>query len=82
MIGTGSKQAFTFGEKNPRRALDWYMKAAPASFQTVIKDPFVVGAVIDFGNLDLLEAESITVVKEACRCQQCGDSANGLGANL
>lgn len=63
-LGTG----IYFWENNARRALEWakFAKAHPEVCSAVIKDPFVVGAVIDLGNcLDLLEADSIRVVQRA-----------------
>ncbi|MGV3530772.1 MAG: hypothetical protein ACO1QR_00270 [Chthoniobacteraceae bacterium] len=47
--------------------MDWaeYATANPQFFSVPVKAPLVVGAVIDLGNcLDLLEAESIRLVKE------------------
>ena len=62
-LGTG----IYFSENSARRAQEWaaYAAANPQFFPTQVKKPFVVGAVIDLGNcLDLLEAESIRLVKE------------------
>ena len=62
-LGTG----IYFWENSARRASDWseYAAANPQFFSTALKVPFVVGAVIDLGDcLDLLEAESIRLVKE------------------
>ena len=56
-----------FWENKASRALEWakFAKANPKLLRTFVKEPFVVGAVNDLGNcLDLLEAESIRVVKE------------------
>ncbi len=63
-LGTG----IYFWENNPGRALDWakYIKSHQSLFKTAVNEPFALGAVIDLGDcLDLLEAESIRVVKEA-----------------
>src|SRR5260370_34940835 len=62
-LGTG----IYFWENSASRALEWakFAKTHPELLRAVVKEPFVVGAVIDLGNcLDLLEAESIRVVKE------------------
>jgi hypothetical protein len=56
-----------FWEDNPRRALDWaeFVLDNPKLSRARIRDPFVVGAVIDPGNcLDLLETDSIRIVGE------------------
>ncbi|MEO8350290.1 MAG: hypothetical protein ABI680_01080 [Chthoniobacteraceae bacterium] len=63
-LGTG----IYFWENNARRALEWarFAPAHPAYFRAPVKEPFVIGAVIELGNcLDLLEAISIRVVEEA-----------------
>jgi hypothetical protein len=63
-LGTG----IYFWENSAQRALDWaeFAKAHPQYFNTPVKEPFTIGAVIDLGNcLDLLEAASIRIVKEA-----------------
>lgn len=59
-----------FWENNPARALEWsrLVQRHGKFSKTRIREPFVVGAVIDLGNcLDLLEAESIRVVEETYR---------------
>ncbi|MBC2601166.1 hypothetical protein [Puniceicoccus vermicola] len=56
-----------FWENNPERALEWarFMARHP-KFKKHVKDPFVVGAVIDLGNcLDLTEATSLRLVRVA-----------------
>lgn len=63
-LGTG----IYFWENSARRALDWakYAKKHPEYFRVAVKNPFVIGAVVDLGNcLDLLEAASIRIVKRA-----------------
>ena len=55
-----------FWENNPKRALQWaeYVAAHPKLFKTHIRQPFVLGAIIDLGRcLDLTEAESLGIVK-------------------
>lgn len=57
-----------FWENNPGRALSWARLAAKHGKNTAqrIREPFVIGAVIDPGNcLDLLEADSIHLVESA-----------------
>jgi hypothetical protein len=60
-------QGIYFWEHNPVRAMQWadFMSKHPR-FSKRVKDPFVVGAVIDPGNcLDLTEAASLSLVKAA-----------------
>jgi hypothetical protein len=57
-----------FWEDNPERALEWaeFVGANPKLSRAPIRDPFVVGAIIDPGNcLDLLEPDSIRIVEES-----------------
>ncbi len=57
-----------FWEDNPRRALDWaeFVRDNPKFSRARIRDPFVIGAIIDPGNcLDLLETDSIRIVEAA-----------------
>ena len=59
-----------FWEDNPRRALDWaeFVREHPKFSRARIRNPFVIGAVIDPGNcLDLLETDSIRIVEETYR---------------
>ncbi len=63
-LGTG----IYFWEHNAKRALNWAedAKVHPEFFPGAVKEPFVVGAVIDLGNcLDVLESDSIRTVSEA-----------------
>ena len=63
-LGTG----IYFWERDAPRALAWaeFVKTHPEFSATGIQEPAVVGAVIDLGYcLDLLESESIRLVKEA-----------------
>lgn len=56
-----------FWENNPERAMHWakFMSGHP-QFQKRVKEPFVVGAVIELGNcLDLTEATFLSLVKAA-----------------
>jgi hypothetical protein len=65
-LGTG----IYFWEDNPRRALDWaiFANANPNISQAHIKEPFVIGAIINLGNcLDLMQANSIQIVKRTHR---------------
>lgn len=62
-LGTG----IYFWENSAKRALDWatFAKQHPKLLKVPVKQPFVIGAIIDLGNcLDLLEATSIRVVEE------------------
>ena len=57
-----------FWEDNPSRALEWaaFVRDNPKFSRARIRDPFVIGAVIDPGNcLDLLETDSIRIVEAA-----------------
>lgn len=57
-----------FWENSSARALGWARaaKANPKLSSAIIKEPFVVGAIIDLGNCwDLMETESIRIVGEA-----------------
>jgi hypothetical protein len=70
-----------FWENSPKRALEWarFVHANPGLFRTKIDRPFVVGAVIDLGRcLDLLEAESLEIVKAAHREMALGYAALDL----
>ncbi|NJK90468.1 MAG: hypothetical protein HC904_00735 [Blastochloris sp.] len=63
-LGKGSY----FWENSYSRALKWaqFLKEHPSYTHKAIKDPFVVGAIIDPGNcLDLTEAECLDILKEA-----------------
>jgi hypothetical protein len=65
-LGTG----IYFWENSAHRALDWakFAREHPKFTRTLIRNPFVVGAIIDLGNcLDLLEAESIRTVERGYR---------------
>jgi len=65
-LGTG----IYFWENSADRALDWakFAKDHPKFTRAQVRDPFVVGAIIDLGNcLDLLEAESIRTVERGYR---------------
>jgi len=55
-----------FWENNPNRALDYAkeLKKYPQRVKSIIKTPFVIGAIIDLGCcLNLLDARFIDVVK-------------------
>ena len=70
-----------FWEDNPRRALDWaeFVRDNPKFSRARIRDPFVIGAVIDPGNcLDLLETDSIRIVEEAYVRLAAASSAVGV----
>ena len=57
-----------FWENSPDRALEWaqFLRKHPQNPEHKIKDPFVVGAVIDLGNcLDLSDAGSLEIIKTA-----------------
>jgi hypothetical protein len=57
-----------FWEDNPKRAMEWaeFVKANPKLSRAQIRDPFVIGAIINPGNcLDLMEADSIRIVEES-----------------
>lgn len=57
-----------FWEDNSRRALEWaeFVRENPKRSRARIRDPFVIGAIIDAGNcLDLLEADSIRIVEKS-----------------
>ena len=57
-----------FWEQNPGRALDYAVECAKGEqyFKGAIKNPFVIGAVINLGNcLNLLEAESAPILQTA-----------------
>ena len=59
-----------FWEDNPARAMEWatFVRDNPKFSRSRIRDPFVIGAVIDPGNcLDLLETDSIRIVEETHR---------------
>ena len=63
-LGSG----ISFWENNPSRALEWarLVQRHGKVSRTHIREPFVVGAVVEVGNcLDLLEAESIRIVEES-----------------
>jgi hypothetical protein len=65
-LGTG----IYFWENNPARALEWARLAAKHGKRTAkaVREPFVIGAVVDPGNcLDLLETDSIRLVEQAHR---------------
>lgn len=56
-----------FWENSPRRALRWaeFLKSHPRRTGSKIKDPAVVGAVIELGNcLDLTDQASLDLLKE------------------
>jgi len=56
-----------FWEANPRRGLEWAKERA-ASGKSRIKEPFVIGAIIDLGLcLDLTTSDAIDWVKAAYR---------------
>lgn len=57
-----------FWESDPERAMNWATTACTHGKRTrsKISEPFVIGAVIQMGNcLDLMEAESIRLVRNA-----------------
>jgi hypothetical protein len=57
-----------FWENSYSRALDWakFLKERPGLSKIPIKNPFVIGAIIDPGNcLDLSENSSLQILKEA-----------------
>jgi hypothetical protein len=57
-----------FWENSPTRALQWaeFIQAHPTWFRSRIKEPFVLGAIINLGHcLDLTEARSLRIVKAA-----------------
>jgi hypothetical protein len=57
-----------FWEDNPYRGLDYAINCArkEQKFSGEIKDPFVIGAIIELGNcLNLIEPNSINIIKEA-----------------
>ena len=57
-----------FWENSYSRALHWatFLKDTPGSSKTIIKTPFVIGAIIDPGNcLDLTDHESLNVLRAA-----------------
>lgn len=57
-----------FWENSYNRALKWakFLQAHPNYSRQPVKKPYVVGAIIDPGNcLDLTEAESLDILKEA-----------------
>lgn len=57
-----------FWEQNPLRALEYAEESSKRKqFNKIpIKDPFVLGAIIDLGNcLNLVEARSIEIIREA-----------------
>jgi len=63
-LGTG----IYLWENSAKRASDWaiYAHENPRVVRSKIKEPFVIGAIVDLGNcLDLLEAASIRVVEES-----------------
>ena len=63
-LGTG----IYFWENSPERALEWARHGAsnPVHGSKAIRSPAVIGAILDLGNcLDLLEAESIRLVRAA-----------------
>lgn len=63
-LGTG----IYFWEGDPKRALDWahFAKENPKVCKAKIREPFVLGAIIDPGHcLDLLEAASVDLVRMA-----------------
>ena len=72
-----------FWENSARRALDWakFARDNPQLTRARIRDPFVVGAIIDLGFcLDLLEAESIAVVAKGY--QRMRESYEAAGAQM
>jgi hypothetical protein len=76
-LGTG----VYFWENSARKALDWaiFAKENPKVVRNKIKNPCIVGAIIDFGFcLDLLEAESIRVVAEGYKGLCEGAEAAGF----
>jgi hypothetical protein len=55
-----------FWENSPERALQWaeFLKKHPPRPDRRIRDPFVIGAIIDLGNcLDLTDASSLKIVR-------------------
>jgi len=57
-----------FWEQNPEKALEYAEKCAAGQqkFSGTIKNPFVIGAIIELGNcLNLVEPNSLRIVKEA-----------------
>jgi hypothetical protein len=69
-----------FWEGDPQRALHWatLIRDHPKLFSRTIKDPFVVGAIIDLGScLDLTQIESLEIVREGFR--QYKETLEALG---
>jgi len=57
-----------FWENSPARAIEYakLLHSNPARSKTPIKEPSVIGAVIDLGNcLNMLDANSIQILKES-----------------
>jgi hypothetical protein len=55
-----------FWENSPQRALSWaeFLKKHPPAPDRKIREPFVIGAVVDLGNcLDLTDAASLKIVR-------------------
>ncbi|MEZ0253673.1 MAG: hypothetical protein ACAI37_00245 [Chthoniobacter sp.] len=78
-LGTG----IYFWENSARRASDWAVLAKQNSrfSRANIKEPFVIGAIIDLGHcLDLLEAESISVVAKGFK--ELNGNAKAAGMTL
>ena len=76
-LGTG----IYFWENSAQRALEWvnFVKENPRFSRSAIKEPFVIGAIIDLGLcLDLLEAESIAVLIKGYKSLLEGSAAAGL----
>lgn len=74
-----------FWENSARRALDWakFAKEHPKFTRTQIREPFVIGAIVDLGNcLDLLEAESIRTVERGYKIFKEGCEIMGTSLPL
>jgi hypothetical protein len=75
-----------FWENSARKAMDWarFCEKNPQFTRATIREPFVVGAIIDLGLcLDLLEAESISVVANGYKglCESCDVAGIDLPTN-
>jgi hypothetical protein len=66
--GTQLGRSIYFWEGNPGRALEWaeYVRRNPKVSRDVIREPFVIGAIIDPGDcLDLLQTDGIRIIDES-----------------
>ncbi len=70
-----------FWEQNPARALEYAIDCAEGDqkFSGEIKNPFVIGAIIELGNcLNLLEPKSIAIIEEAYKGLKQTNLKSGL----